>query len=282
MRLGYNTNGFAHHSLDDAVAILREIGYQSIALTLERDVLATPERSCVTMAVRRINGAFKGHELSLTIETGARFILDPWRKHQPTLISPLAAERAKRTEFLLASIDIAMECGAESVSLWSGAPEHPGSESADTLMERLIHELEIVCDHAATRGVRLSFEPEPGMLVEMMDQFEAIQQALGSAALGLTLDVGHVHCLDDGDLASHIQRYRHLLWNLHVEDMRRGRHEHLMFGEGEMNFPRIFKSLHEVDYTGPVHVELSRHSHDAVRTAQRAYEFLAPLITAVK
>lgn len=32
---GYNTNGFAHHRLDDAVDILAGLGYRSIALTLD-------------------------------------------------------------------------------------------------------------------------------------------------------------------------------------------------------------------------------------------------------
>ncbi len=56
--------------------------------------------------------------------------------------------------------------------------------------------------------------------------------------------------------------------------MRRGVHDHLMFGEGEIDFPPILQALREVGYTGGVHVELSRHSHDAVRTARAALAFL--------
>ena len=35
MLLGYNTNGFAHHDPFDALAIIAEIGYQSVAITLD-------------------------------------------------------------------------------------------------------------------------------------------------------------------------------------------------------------------------------------------------------
>jgi len=41
-----------------------------------------------------------------------------------------------------------------------------------------------------------------------------------------------------------------------------------------MNFPPIFAALREAGYQGGVHVELSRHSHDAVNVAASALEFL--------
>jgi sugar phosphate isomerase/epimerase len=50
-----------------------------------------------------------------------------------------------------------------------------------------------------------------------------------------------------------------------------------MFGEGEMEFGPVVQSLREIGYKGGVHVELSRHSHDAVETARRALAFLRAL-----
>ena len=39
MRLGYNTNGLAHHRLIDAITLLAEMGYQSVAITLDAGAL---------------------------------------------------------------------------------------------------------------------------------------------------------------------------------------------------------------------------------------------------
>ena len=39
MFLGYNTNGLAHHDLFDAVELLAEIGYRSVAITIDHGAL---------------------------------------------------------------------------------------------------------------------------------------------------------------------------------------------------------------------------------------------------
>jgi L-ribulose-5-phosphate 3-epimerase len=272
-RLGYNTNGFAHHTLEDTCAILAEIGYCSIALTVERDMLVSMDAAGIEQAAKRLFSLLNHHQLRCTIETGSRFFLDPWRKHQPTLISADSARRAARINFLKACVDLAARLGAESVSLWSGAADDKSDE--EVLRERLHAGLREVLAYAQASSVRLSFEPEPGMFIDRMDKFERLHDELSDSLFGLTLDVGHVHCLGDGDAAKHIRRWHGKLWNVHIEDMRRGLHEHLMFGEGEMQFAPIIAALREVEYGGPLHVELSRHSHNAVEVARKAFEFLS-------
>jgi len=275
MRLGYNTNGFADHRLEDAIAILAEIGYQCVAVTLESNLLDPPDPRSVTCAVERIKPVLDRTGLSVTLETGSRFILDPRRKHQPTLISGAVEDRRKRLEFLKAAVDVAAEVGAESVSLWSGSADDHATDGE--LFARLTSGLIELLDHAASRGVRLSFEPEPGMFIDTMAKFAQLHHEMAHPRFGLTLDVGHIHCLGEGSSDGHIQQWRNVLWNVHIQDMRRGVHEHLMFGEGDMVFDPIFQALREIDYPGPVHVELPRHSHNAVEVARRSFEFLRRL-----
>ena len=94
--------------------------------------------------------------------------------------------------------------------------------------------------------------------------------------LRLTLDVGHLHCQGETPVAEYITRWGSQLVNVHLEDMRRGVHEHLMFGEGEIDFPPALAALRGTGYAGGVHVELSRHSHEAPTAARRAWDFLHP------
>jgi sugar phosphate isomerase/epimerase len=60
--------------------------------------------------------------------------------------------------------------------------------------------------------------------------------------------------------------------------MARGVHEHLMFGEGTIDFPPVLAALAEVGYTGGLHVELSRHSHAAVEAVRASAAFLRPML----
>ncbi len=271
MRLGYNTNGFAYHRLEDALAILADLGYQSVAITLDYHAL-DPYAPDLPGRVATVRALLSRLRLSGVIETGARFLLDPRRKHQPTLVSPEPEGRERRLDFLRRAVDIAGELEADAVSFWSGAPTQ--AEPAETLQRRLIDGCLALADYADKRQVRLAFEPEPGMVVDTLAKFRELREQVAHPLFGLTMDIGHVHCMDEGPIADRLREHRDHLWNIHLEDMRRGVHEHLMFGEGEIEFAPVFAALAEIRYSGGVHVELSRHAHDAVETARRAREFL--------
>jgi L-ribulose-5-phosphate 3-epimerase len=274
MHFGYNTNGFAHHRLEDAITILAELGYSSVAITLDHHSL-NPFDPDVSHQCGRIRALLDQSKMRCVIETGARFLLDPRRKHQPTLVSNHSDDRQRRLDFLCRTVDIAAELHADAMSFWSGTADDQASDTA--LMARLTVACNVLCDYAEPRGVRLAFEPEPGMFIDTMTRFDEIELFVSRPNFGLTLDVGHLHCMGELPIASHIHRWKDKLWNVHIEDMRRGVHDHLMFGEGEMVFPPILRALREIGYDGGVHVELSRHSHDAVNVAKRALAFLEPL-----
>jgi sugar phosphate isomerase/epimerase len=280
MLLGYNTNGFAHHRLEDALAILASFGYRSVALTLDYHNL-NPADADFSGQVGAVRKQLNALGLRSVIETGARFLLDPRHKHQPTLLSADPGERRRRTAFLKQAVDLAAELGSDAVSFWSGRPRTHDLALAEVLMDRLADGCGELCVHAARRGVRLAFEPEPGMFIDTTTAYAALAERVDHPSFGLTLDIGHLHCQGEVPLANQVLRWKDRLWNVHLEDMRRGVHEHLAFGEGEIDFPPVLAALRDAHYAGGIHVELSRHSHDAVETARKSFAFLQSVLARI-
>jgi L-ribulose-5-phosphate 3-epimerase len=261
LRFGYNTNGMAHHRLDEALALLSDLGYQGCAITLDAAHL-DPFGTSIARDVDRIAKLAQSLGLGLVVETGARYLLDPRRKHQPTLLSD---DPAKRIDFLRRAIEIANDLGAECVSLWSGTPE----VADEIAWHRLIDRMGIVLRLAG--DLPIGFEPEPGMLLSDMAGFRRLQTAHPS--LKLTLDLGHAH-LTEPSVPYTVRQFAADVVNVHAEDMRRPVHEHLPFGQGEMDYRPILAALDEIDYGGLINVELSRDGHRAPDMARAALAYL--------
>lgn len=272
MILGYNTNGFAHHRLSDALEIMAELGYGGVALTPDVNHL-DPWDDLYLSDVQRYREILDANNLSCVIETGSRFMLDPRRKHYPTLLNSNDEERSKRRSFLAVCMDVVHDLRhGDIVSFWSGVT--PPDEPSSSILSRLVDECKHLAEHAADHHVRLAFEPEPGMFIDTMDKFAELHDKVNHPSFGLTLDVGHLVCLNDLPISGHIQNWKHKLWNVHLDDMKSGVHDHLMFGDGEVDFHDVFAALNAINYKGMASVELSRHSYDAVNAAKKSMEFL--------
>lgn len=278
MFLGYNTNGLAHHELFDAVELVADLGYRGIALTIDHGALS-PRWSAAADQLEQLRRVLRAAGLRSVIETGARFLLDPRRKHEPTLVSPRIEDRRRRIEFYRHAIRCAQRLESRCVSIWSGALREEAGDAE--VFARLIEGLEEVLDDGARQGVAIALEPEPGMFIDSQRRFGELVARFPCESLLLTLDVGHLHCQGEVPIAEAIRRWGPHLVNVHIEDMRAGVHEHLMFGEGEIDFPPVLRALAEVGYAGGIHVELSRHSHMAPTAARQAFAFLQPMIERV-
>jgi L-ribulose-5-phosphate 3-epimerase len=274
MRIGYNTNGLAHHDLIEAIDLLAELGYQSVALTIDHGALSPYQANWQRQAAT-VREALARHGMHSVIETGARYLLDPRVKHEPTLLTADESRRQMRIGFLRHAVRLAEELGSDCVSLWSGVLRDNADDA--TAWTRLTDGLQGLLDFAAVHHVVVGFEPEPGMFIDTMDKFTELSERLPHSQLQLTLDLGHLHCQGETPIAEQIRRWGPRIVNIHIEDMRADAHEHLMFGEGEIEFPPVFAALREIGYQKGVHVELSRHSHDGPAAAKRALEFLSKL-----
>lgn len=276
MYLAYNTNGLAHHRLDDAFRLLADLGYGGVALTPDvghLDPFNTEERDW-----EKARALLDSLKLKCVVETGARYVLDPRRKHWPNLLARDPADGIRRLNFYRRCLKLARTLGAELISIWSG-PMEPGDDPR-LAFDRLVERLPKLLDEAREAGVRVCFEPEPGHLVDGHAQYRELRKRLGRDDLMTTIDIGHLIVTEPGAPHDHLAEFAPSLRNVQVDDARRGVHEHLVPGAGEIDFAPVFRELRRLQYAGPVALELSRDSHRAAEVAERSYKMLAPMLNA--
>ena len=264
--LGYITNGLADHRLDDALAFLADCGYDGVALTLDHHHLDPFGRDLP--AGRRSLPRLQDLGLAVVIETGARFLLDPRRKHEPTLSRD---GRELRIALLRRAIAIAADIGAR----WSRSGR--ASVPAGSTPTRR--------GTGSPRAARGDHEAKAGACARPRTGARHARRAhrrLGAAGraprpargLGLTLDIGHCQCLETEPIDECVRRGARATRQRPDRGHAPWRARAPRFGDGEIDFPPVLAALDEIGYRGLVCVELSRHSHTAHTTVPRAITFL--------
>jgi sugar phosphate isomerase/epimerase len=257
MLLGYHTNSLQNHRLADALRLLAEHGYRAVAITPDTCHL-DPDRT-TDADLDEVARMLRDLGLLPVMETGARFLLDPRQKHEPTLMTRDRAARERRLAFYGRVAEMGQRLGARLVSFWAGIDRTPGPDSASWLAEGVA----LACERIREHGLVPSLEPEPGMAVETVADWRRLRGVLGAGGPALTLDIGHLYAVHEGDPAAVVAAAGPDLAQVHLEDMRRGEHEHRLPGTGDVDFPAILNALDAVGYRGPACFELSRSSHQA-------------------
>ncbi len=267
MKIGYNTNGFMYHKLDDALELIAEKGFRAVALFIDRPHIDPFEIK--PKEVSRLASLLESFGLEPVVETGARFLLDPRRKHRPNLLENTEEERGRRKDYLKRCIDIAADIGAGTVVFFSG--ELPEAVEKPIGVSRLRQGVMELHEYSCKLGVSLALEPEPGHLVERIKDYREFASLLGTD-LGLCLDIGHMVVLGEGSIKDELKGLDvSLLTQVHLEDARPGEHVHLEPGEGDVDFQAVFRELDEIGYLGTACWELSRSCHRACDAMEKAW-----------
>ena len=270
LRYAYNTNGCNNHRLYDALDLIAEVGYDGVALTLDwhhLDPFAKDWKEQAERLKRRLDEL----KLGSVIETGARFLLDPKVKHEPTLIHKYQKGRERRVQFLKRAIDIAKILESETVSFWAGVLGEDVSKEEG--LHYLKEGIRQVAQYASEQGVVVSLEPEPGMLIETITEYQTIANELENP-LKLALDIGHVWVTGEMEPGEAIRQYAADAGTISIEGMNKGVHIHLPLHEGNMDVPEIIHQLQKIAYPKLVCVELSREGHRAHLAIKESIQYV--------
>jgi L-ribulose-5-phosphate 3-epimerase len=268
LHFGYKTSGLPKHRLDTAIATIADCGYQGVAIVVDNVHCNPFEITAPQLA--KLRQLLDKKKLRLVVEMGAKFYLDPKKKAAASLVS--ADGRPLCLEFLRRTIDVAHDLNAECVSFHSGV--YDPALTDPQAWDALVTGCQNLIEHSKRRGVQLAFEPEPEMLVSDMNGFERLKKQIPSARFGLTLDIAHVMCAERENFRLVFGKFASMVKNIHIADIKNRAHEHLMFGEGEIDFAPILKVLTDNRYNGLISVELYPNGRQATDTCKRAMEFL--------
>lgn len=278
MRLSFSTNAYVRTTVCDAVERIARAGYAGVELLADRphlyaDGVESGDLDRLGTVIRSLGIGVANINANTAVGYyGATF----WEPvFEPSLAHPDPALRRWRADYTRKCIDFAVALGCGNVSITSGraipglAPEASLGLLADSLHELL--------DYAGPRGVRLGIEYEPGLLVENCRELGDLLERVGSPWLGANLDLGHSHVAGE-DPKTVLSLLGERVFHVHIEDIRGRKHYHLVPGEGDLDFGRLFGLLQRAGYRGYVTVELYTCPERPDEAALKALRHLAPYL----
>ena len=278
MRIAYSTNAFTCTDLPSAVRAIADLGYDGVEILCDRPHWFPGEVSAAEAAALR--GLLDEHGLAVSNlnANNANGYFDPPPPEsvfEPALSNPDPAARGWRQRYTIEALRLAAAVGAPAVSVTSGRPR-PGC-APQRALDHFVEALGPIGQAAADLGVRVGIEYEPGLLVERATEVVEVIARVGSPALGVNLDLGHSY-LEGEQPEAVVGLLAGRIWNVHVEDIRRRKHFHLVPGEGDVPLERYLAALQATGYAGFLTVELYSYPEAPVEVGRRALAYLRSVL----
>jgi sugar phosphate isomerase/epimerase len=269
MKLAFSTNAFKKVSLEQAVDEIASIGYAGVEIMAD-----VPHAYPSHMSAGRITALREQiARLKLGLSNINAFTLfAAGDTYNPTWIDPDPEVRRRRIRHTADCIRLAQALGARTVSLQPGGPL--GDAKPDAALELYQQGLLELLPLAASSGVTLLVEPEPGLLIENSRQCVEFLEKISHPNLKMNCDLGHFFCVGENP-AEVLTNSRDWISHVHAEDIGANRvHQHLVPGRGAMPWAQIIDALRLIDYTGWVTVELYPYESTAQEAAHEAFAFM--------
>jgi sugar phosphate isomerase/epimerase len=278
VKLAFSTNAYLNYSFADAVTRLAHIGYPGVEIMADVPhawpaFLLDEQKQAIRDALARNHlhisniNAFMMHAVN---DSRQRY----WH---PSWIEPDRHYRQVRIDHTKRALTLAKELGASCITTEPGGPVEPGA-SWQSALKLFVEMIKPVAEHAEKEGVLLLVEPEPGLLIETVEQFEQFMQHIDSPAVGMNYDIGHAYCVGD-DAAQTIPRVAKYIRHFHLEDIAATRvHQHLIPGEGAIDFHAALRAIRGIGYTGWVTIELYPYVANPDEAARLALERVTKIL----
>lgn len=170
------------------------------------------------------------------------------------------------------AIRLTREAGTDLFVFSGGRSDKTADPQAE--WRQLVERTRILVREAEACGVRLALETEPGFICGTTAQLLQLRDEIGSDALCANMDIGHAFLCDPDPLGA-VAQLGELIVHCHLEDMRRGVHDHLVPGRGDMDLAAFVSALENAGVSGPAALDL--YGYDYEKVAPQALEYLSSI-----
>jgi sugar phosphate isomerase/epimerase len=276
MVFGYSTNAFVKHALLDSLDKIAALEFKGVEVMCDQPHLYPPEypEDRLTEVRQRLttNGLKPTNLNSFTLFAVGDTYLPSW-------IEPEADRRQIRIDHTLACLQIAAFLGCANISVPPGGPLEKAMSRKQALA--LFHRgLDQVLPRAEELGIQLLIEPEPGLLMERTGQIKPFVREIRSTAVGINFDIGHFFCAGE-DPAASLEELFEWVGHMHIEDIAADRwHNHLIAGQGAIDFPSVFQAMASLGYSRDISLELYPYVDRPEEAGRASLAYLKPLMQA--
>lgn len=181
----------------------------------------------------------------------------------------------KGMELITDAIYFASQMGIRIVQI-AGYDVVAGEKSTDLSKETFYINLKKSVKLAASLGVMLALENIDNEFAESLDKIMRYIKDINSPWLQIYPDIGNLTAMNQ-DVAKQLQSCPNHIAAIHVKDTQTGIVRNIPFGEGIVNFISAFKVLKNINFYGPLTIEMwsnGKSVEDSLSIAEHANKWV--------
>ncbi|MFN7181633.1 MAG: sugar phosphate isomerase/epimerase family protein [Planctomycetota bacterium] len=160
-----------------------------------------------------------------------------------------------------------LDCRNISITAGSSKGWQTRKEALDNFFTHL-DEILIICPE----NISVCIEPEPGHIIENLNDLNEIFKNFSNKNLGINLDIGHLYCTGE-KIEVAFEKFSDKIFHIHFEDIKDNKHYHLIPGHGNLPLKNILDFLRK-NYEGFLCIELYTYKDNPVQACYESILYL--------
>ena len=272
MKLAFSSNAFKKYSLEYSIKAIAAIGYEGVELLCDIPHAYPPDFG--EKRIQSVRNLLTSYSLQIS-NLNAFTLYAIGDVYHPSWIEESEKLRELRVKHTIDCLYLAKKIGGKNISTLPGGPMVNVNRKNVSHLEKLFIEGLLRASKIAEKeDVKILVEPEPSLFMENSRQFRNLMNKVNSEYVKLNFDIGHFFCVGE-DPAKLVYELSDYTEHFHLADISDSRiHDHLIPGQGAIDFESVFNAMNEIGYHGFVTVELYPYQSNPIEAAKKAFDYL--------